>query len=169
MTSTEPESPTTEVPPTSPMEQPKRGPGRPRKAGGPLAGNGDTTPKPQPSTDGRGPGRPSNLAKLADNLTAQFAGLGSLVFALNPTVGAILIEDAASHGQALAKLAESNPKIRKALEGSVTGSAWVGVAVAFGSTAIRITAATKAVAPAEDGPDLASAFSAFAAGGPGGK
>lgn len=144
VTDTEPTAPATEVPPPG-----KRPPGRP-KGSKTRGGNGDTTPKPAPPTaGGRSPGRPSSIDKLAEHLQAQFAGLGLLVFAFNPTVGGILVEDSEAHGKALAALAEQNPKIRKMLEGGVTGSAWVGVAIAFGSTGMKVSRALREQGAAE--------------------
>lgn len=121
-------------PPVAEPGSGKRGPGRPRSSGN----WSDTSPKPEKSTAGRPPGRPSNIDKLADSLTAQFAGLAMLVFPFDPAIGTVLLEDAPAHGAALAELAKSNPKIRRLLEGGITGSAWVGVAVAFGSTGVKI-------------------------------
>lgn len=120
----------------------KRKPGRPRKPRTP--GAGDTTPRPSAPAAGRGPGRPSGLDKLEEHLTAQFATLGMIAFAFDPRVGAILVEDAGAHGKALAQLAGQNAKVRKFLEGGLTGSAWIGVAVAFGSTGFKIAQAVKA-------------------------
>lgn len=120
----------------------KRKPGRPRKPRTP--GAGDTSPRPSAPTAGRGPGRPSGLDKLEEHLTAQFATLGMIAFAFDPRVGAILVEDAGAHGKALAQLAGQNAKVRKFLEGGLTGSAWIGVAVAFGSTGFKIAQTVKA-------------------------
>jgi hypothetical protein len=141
-------------------EPPKRGRGRPRKSAG------DSKPKASPASApeaGRGPGRPRAIDKLADQLSAQFVALAALVMLANPTVGMVLMEDAPAHGAALAKLADANPKVRRLLEGGVTGSAWLGVAVAFGTTAYKVSLAVKVEqlgageAPAA-GADIAAAF-----------
>jgi hypothetical protein len=141
-------------------EAPKRGRGRPRKAK--PSGAGDTKPKPPAAEAGRGPGRPRAIDKLGDQLSAQFVALAAIVMMVNPTVGLILMEDAPAHGAALAKLADSNARVRKLLEGGVTGSAWLGVAVAFGTTAYKVNVALKVeqlpegAAPAGD--PMAAAF-----------
>ena len=147
MTDTEPAAPRTEPAAAPPI---KRGPGRPRKT--PRVGNGDTRPTPPPSSAGRSPGRPTNIDRLADHLATQFLGLGMLVFAFNSAVGAILVEDAPAHAKALAALAEQNPKVRKLLEGTITGSAWLGVAIAFGSTAMRVSGALREQGTADTAP-----------------
>ena len=152
---------------------PRRGPGRPRKTRK-AAGSTDTAPRPS-SAAGRGPGRPTNIEKLGEHLTAQFVALGMVAFAFDPRVGAILVDDAPAHGAALAKLAEQNPRVRRFLEGGLTGSAWIGVAVAFGSTGFKIAQAVKspAEAPASSpeptssqasGAPVTSLFGSFATG-----
>lgn len=149
------------APGTAPVEAEgkKRKPGRPRKSRTP--GAGDTTPRPSAPAAGRGPGRPSGLDKLEEHLTAQFATIGMVAFAFDPRVGAILVEDAGAHGKALAQLAGQNAKVRKFLEGGLTGSAWIGVAVAFGSTGFKIAQAVKAA------PDAAPQAPAAASTSPG--
>lgn len=148
----------------------KRKPGRPREERKP--GASDTTPRSSAPAAGRGPGRPSALDKLEEHLTAQFATLGMIAFAFDPRVGAILVEDAGAHGKALAQLAGQNPKVRRFLEGGLTGSAWIGVAVAFGSTGFKIAQAVKATpdaapqAPAAAPPSgsVSPLFSSFGTG-----
>lgn len=139
-----------DVPPAAEAgtEAPKRRVGRPR-----TARPRDTAPKPDPETAGqRSPGRPSKIDQLEKHLTEQFAFVGTLVFVVDPRVAVILIEDAPAHGRALAKLAEQNPKVRKILEGSLTGSAWLGVLMAFGSTGVKIAQATKVPPAAPEAP-----------------
>ena len=136
----------------APATPPKRGRGRPRK--NPTTG-GDTAPR-REETAARGPGRPSNSQKLEKSLTDQFGSVAMLAMATDPRVGLILMEDAPAHAAALTKLAEQNPKVRKMLEGGLTGSAWFGVLFAFGSTGYRIVQATKP-APAAPAADAAPA------------
>ena len=143
----------------------RRRPGRPlgarsRKVSAPAS---DTAPR-RTETAARGPGRPSTIAKLEEHLGTQFMALAGIAMLFDPRVGLIMAEDAPAHAKALAQLADQNPKVRKFLEGGLTGSAWVGVAIAFGTTGVKIAGAlqTPKDAPAPAGE--ASLFRLFGGG-----
>jgi hypothetical protein len=108
----------------------KRGPGRPRKVKTPEpssagAASGDRPPS-------RGPGRPSNSDKLREKLTVELSALGAFVAFLQPADGEVIVRRAPEVADALVKLAETNQRVRRVLEGTLTSSAWLGVAIAVG-------------------------------------
>lgn len=116
----------------------KRGPGRPRGSRT-RKPKGDSAPRTARAE--RGPGRPSNIDKLTEQLATLFTEMGAIAFVVNPAVGAIIIEDAQSNAQALARVAATNDRVRRMLSGGVNGSAWIGLLIAFGSTGMKIRAA----------------------------
>jgi len=52
----------------------------------------------------------------------------------------VIIEDAEKNGKALAAWAESNPKVRRIIEGGLSGSAMIGFILAISSTGLKIAA-----------------------------
>lgn len=95
-------------------------------------------PKPARDTAPRSPGRPSNIEKLGDQLGTQLTAIGALVMLANQADGEAVVRRAPELGDALAKLAEQNPRVRRLLEGGLTSSAWMGVAIAFGGLGLEI-------------------------------
>ena len=96
----------------------------------------------------KGAGRPGNKAQLVEKLTAQlvslsvaFGGIG--IVTGNPAWsadGVSVSRNAHDIAEALADVAETNPAVRKALESTVTGSAWFGLIVALGTLAGEMAA-----------------------------
>lgn len=114
------------------------------------------------ATPTRGPGRPKKSAQLADQLAAQIAGLGAMVTALGSTSigtpaieadGVAIIEHSTDIGAALAELAETNPKVKKALTASVSAGAWSGVLVAVAPLLLQIVGNHATLAPVVTLPD----------------
>lgn len=130
-------------------DPPKRGPGRPRKAAA------DPSPK---------VGRPSNADKLAKSLADQYVAVGTILTFFAPTAGRAMIEQSEQCAQSLASWAETNPKVRKALERVNTGAGAVSVLIAHAPIAVAIYAdvTRPALDPAAEVDGLSMAASIFA-------
>lgn len=83
----------------------------------------------------RSRGRPSNAEKRRENLEEQLASIGMVLAGAAAATGSqalaadgvAVINHASPIAEALANLAEANPRVAKLLDGTVTGSAWLGV------------------------------------------
>lgn len=85
--------------------------------------------------------RPVPRAKpLADRLTQSVTVVGVGVGLLNQADGLAIVNGAPALGDALSKLADENPRVRKALEGAMAASAWGGVLAATLPIAATIAA-----------------------------
>jgi len=104
-----------------------------------------------PASDKRAPksgttSRP-RVRPLAGRLTDSFTLIGIGVSAFHPADGAAVITGAPALADSLAKLADENPNMKRALEGAMQASAWGGVMVAAASIAIPIAANHGALPP----------------------
>lgn len=94
----------------------------------------DSAPKQE--TRPTGAGRPSNIQKLEKALSTQFAGIGSIITIFQPFDGMVIVHNSDANAAALVKIAERNPKVRKALENFVSSTAYGELAfVLFGTIA----------------------------------
>lgn len=75
---------------------------------------------------------------LADALTSQFAMIGLAVYPINAFDGQCILQGAPQLSSSLIGVAETNPKVRDALQKFVTAGAWAGVAAAAAAIAIPI-------------------------------
>lgn len=78
--------------------------------------------------------------KLRTAVTGNIAGIGLIVTAFNQYDGVVIVGGADRLASSLVDVAETNPKVRKALEAFVKGNAWAGVAVAAAAIAVPILA-----------------------------
>lgn len=81
---------------------------------------------------------PAGKRVLARQLAATFASVGLLVSAVDPTCGMSVLEQSEPIGEALAALAETNPKIRAALQRATQASAWGGVLIAVSPVVMTV-------------------------------
>lgn len=88
----------------------------------------------------RGPGKPSNDAKLTEKLVDMFVLVGVSVSAFDTFDGATIIGGAPDLAASLVTLANESPAVKKALETSMTSSAWLGVAMAISPIVVSILA-----------------------------
>ncbi len=110
---------------------PRRGPGRPPK----TDGTADKSPR---STAPRG--RPNWEAALKAKLERQLTQVAFLVSMADQFDAAVIAQNASNLAQAWTDLAAVDPRVRKALEGSVTGGAWLGAIGATLAVAVPILA-----------------------------
>lgn len=98
----------------------------------------------QPSSSGRGPGRPpkepreprpvgkpSNHAKRARALADQHVFAGALLTAFLPDTGRTMIAQSEACGEALATWADANPKVAAAIDRMINGSGATTVLIAY--------------------------------------
>lgn len=133
-----------------PIVDGKRRPGRPRKTASEATASKV--------------GRPSNTDKLAKSLADQYVALGAILSIFAPTAGATMIDRAEPCAQSLASWAETNPKVRKALERVNTGAGAVSVLIAHAPIALAVYAdlTSSSSAPLPTG-DTAGVFDLFTA------
>lgn len=95
----------------------------------------DSAPKQESSSSGSNKngaqGRPSNLSKLEKSLAAQLAGVGTLVAVFQPFDGMVIVYNSDETASALCKIADRNPRVRKALEQFVASSSYGELAFAM--------------------------------------
>ena len=135
-----------------PIVDAKRRPGRPRKTAGEATASKV--------------GRPSNADKLAKTLADQYTTLGAILMIFAPTAGATMIDRADVCAQSLASWAETNPKVRKALERVNTGAGAVSVLIAHAPIAVAVYAditSGRAALPGGTTGDTAGVFDLFTA------
>jgi hypothetical protein len=140
--------------PTAAAEAPKkRGRRAPRAARAATSTSTDSSPK-------RGPGRPSNTERLERQLCDQLGAIALTVAVLHPQDGMTLARRAPELAAAFAKLAEQNPRIRKMLEGSLTGSAWLQLTFALGGLGLELAQNHRAIPapPSGEAPAPAGGF-----------
>lgn len=129
-------------------------------------------PDPTPARKGRPPkspapaaasagGRPSNRDKLAKSLAEQYVMMGALLFPFAPTVAQAVIASAEGCGSSLASWAETNARVRKALERVATSAGFVGV---VGAHVPILLAAVGEVQSRTSGEATPSPFAAMFAG-----
>ncbi len=95
----------------------------------------------QPASSGKSVGgRPSAQGKRAASVTALVTAGGLAYAAIDEECGLIVIEGAPKLGDSLAHVAESNAKVRKALDSLTEVSAWGAVASAIAGIALPIAA-----------------------------
>lgn len=114
-------------------DRPKRG--RPTKAA--AAAKAAAAPR-EPAK--AGPGRPSGSAVLAKRTAKTIETIGYMVQLVQPVDAAIIIAGAPRLGAALADAAETNPALKRFLEGLGKGSGWSEVAMAAGAIVLPILA-----------------------------
>lgn len=88
-----------------------------------AASSTSSAPPPEPNKGGR----PSVRSKRAQNVSRVVGGLGKMVGAFDEFDGDCIIAGAPALGDALADLAESNPRVAKLLDGAVDLGASVNV------------------------------------------
>lgn len=102
------------------------------------------TRKPRSTTGGRPSGKDKRREQVADQLTSIGMALNGVGFvAGQPALaadGRAVLDHADNIATALAELAETNPRVAKFIDGGVSGSAWIGVAIAVGGLARDIAA-----------------------------
>lgn len=81
---------------------------------------------------------PAGKRVLARQLSATFSSVGLLLAAVDPTCGTAVLEQSEPIGEALAALAETNPKIRAALQRATQASAWGGVLIAVSPVVMTV-------------------------------
>lgn len=100
------------------------------------------TPKrgrPPKTTDEKSAGgRPSNRDRLTKQLAEQYTMLGTLLSLVAPNVGRTIIVQADSCAESLSAWAETNPKVRKAIERTVNGAGAIGVLAAHAPIALAV-------------------------------
>lgn len=100
----------------------------------PIVEPKDTSPK------NKG-GRPSNTERLAKQLGEMTTMIGITVgMTIDRRDGMVIVENAPDFAAALAKLAETNQRVRRLLESSMNGSAWAGVILVTGRMSLQIAA-----------------------------
>jgi len=88
-------------------------------------------PRPTPPpAEPRGPGRPRNQARRAENATAMLGLIGTGVFAVNRVDGAAILNGAPGLAEALAELAETNKTVARVLDTTYEVGGWAKVALA---------------------------------------
>lgn len=83
-------------------------------------------------------GRPSAASKRAQSVTGILTMTGLMVMALDENDGAAIVEGAPKLGESLAKVAEKNPRVAKALDALTETSAWGEVGLAVAAIALPI-------------------------------
>ena len=73
-------------------------------------------------------------------LLEQFGAIGATVTAFDQVCGPAILEGAPRLAAALARLADENPAIARALDAGLTGSAWFELTLAVGAIALPIAA-----------------------------
>lgn len=121
-----------------------RKPGRPRKTAAPAAAPA--------------PGRPSNKDKLGKQLAEQYAMLGMFLLMVAPNAGRATLEQADSCGAALAAWADTNPRVRKLLERTLSGA---GAAAVLAAHLPIVVAALADVKGGKEGSPLAGMAAMF--------
>lgn len=96
------------------------------------------------TTGGRPSGKDKRREAVADQLTSIGMALNGVGFvAGQPAIaadGRAVLDHAENIAQALAELAETNERVARFIDGGVSGSAWIGVAIAVGGLARDIAA-----------------------------
>jgi len=81
-----------------------------------------------------------DLSAIQAGLDTMFTGVAMAVGMFEPTDGAIIAQGGPQLSSALVKVAENDPRVRKALERLMTGSAWGQVIAAAGAIVVPILA-----------------------------
>lgn len=93
-------------------------------------------------TSARGSGAASGKGRWQESLTTRLTSTGVMVGmiagAFNRRDGEIIVAGMPAFAESLVAVAETDPKVRKALEALVTGGAWSQVAMAGSAIAIPI-------------------------------
>ena len=114
------------------------------QADAPAEPKAKRTRKPRSTTGGRPSGKDKRREAVADQLTSIGMALNGVGFvAGQPALaadGRAVLDHADNIAGALAELAETNPRVAKFIDGGVSGSAWIGVAIAVGGLARDIAA-----------------------------
>lgn len=76
--------------------------------------------------------------KLAKALHTQISSVALIVAMVNQADGVAILNGSERLATSLAQVADTNPKVRKALEAAVSGGAWGGVIVAAVTIAVPI-------------------------------
>lgn len=84
------------------------------------------------------PGRPSTSTKREASVLAILTGAGIAVLAFNEADGTAIIEGAPALAESLAKVAEKNRRVAKALDSLTETSDWAAVAMAAGAIVVPI-------------------------------
>lgn len=85
-------------------------------------------------------GKPSNDAKLKDKLVNMVVMVGVTVSTFDQFDGATIIGGAPDLADSLVALAAESPAVKKALETSMSSSAWLGVIIATAPMVVAILA-----------------------------
>lgn len=121
------------------------------------------------TTGGRPNGKDKRREAVADQLTSIGMALSGIALVSGQPAlaadGRAVLDHSDNIATALAELAETNQRVAKFIDGGVTGSAWLGVAIAVGGLARDIAANHMPVeADAVEAPeDRSSALSGLAA------
>ena len=84
--------------------------------------------------------RATRAPKFEKSLTEFYTTIGTAVMLINESDGAAIISNAENCAQALDKLAAENPKVRRALQKMLTGSAVGGVVIAHAPIVLALAA-----------------------------
>jgi hypothetical protein len=115
-------------------------PGRPPTQCDNCKGKKDSAPKGKP-------GRQSGIAKLEESLATQLVGMGGIIGLFQPFDGLVISANAPATAAALAKLADRDPRVRKALEKFVGSTAYGELAFVLFATVAPILANHGVVPP----------------------
>lgn len=115
--------------------------GRPPTQCDNCKGKKDSAPKAKP-------GAKSGIAKLEESLATQLIGIGTILAIFQPFDGIVISGNAPDTAAALAKLAERDPKVRKALERFVSSTSYGELAFVVLATVVPILA-NHGVVPAQ--------------------
>lgn len=94
-------------------------------------------------------------AQLSAPLNSIWVGVGGVTLAFDPFCGHVLIERGPAVTDALLDVAETNPKVRQALEQFATVSGWGAIFAAVSGVALPILAHHSGMIPAQLGRMLA--------------
>lgn len=84
---------------------------------------------------------------LNQQLVAAGGTIGAIAYGFNKFDGTVILNGTPQLAHSLVELADVNPNVRRALEASVSGAAWLGVAVAAAAIIIPIAANHGALPP----------------------
>lgn len=94
----------------------------------------------------KGPGRPTNATKREKAVLGVITGIGIGVALVDETDAKIIMDGAPNLAASLARLADTNPRIAKALDALTETSAWGEVVLAAGAIVLPIISHHRQVA-----------------------
>jgi uncharacterized protein YciI len=89
---------------------------------------------------GHSPAPRASSTKLKAQITSFYENVATVVGMFSPADGQVIMAHSAPCGEAMAEWAETDPRVRAALERMMTGSAWTKVAFLHGSMGLAIAA-----------------------------